>query len=176
VNQIVITIQYKKNEDFTDQLFHSIFQSKCHLIDVRLLTPVLGLTLIVFSLKCNWTQLAHLELQLTELQKDYHFTKSIEHLQPTLSPATIVPYNLYMITANTQGIIEDILQFLLGLSVNLHEFLTTFYQAPATQTSMLEITCLAMVPLDKTIHVFRENIIQFCDENNIEVILEPKRH
>jgi glycine cleavage system transcriptional repressor len=175
MDQLAAIILYATDNEITAALFESIAISECQQVDIRLSRIGADYQTATLILSGNWNQLTRFKTRFSILQKQYTLQAILQDIcQTTYTPGTL-PYQAYITTPSSPEGLYHAVQFFLGLPIALHELSIKTYQAPVTHTAMLEISLLFMTPPKKAVSDYRESILAFCDENNFEVILEPKR-
>lgn len=175
MEQLLITTLYPENSDITRELFQLITTSKCHLKHAHLSPTGTTFQVVTLILSGSWNQLTLFETRFSLLQKQHHFDALIQKAMTQPSLHTSLPYNTYIIAPETSNSINLIIGFLTDFNISVYDLLVTNYKAPFSDMPMLETNLSFLLPKDTSIHYFRENILHFGDEHNLEIILEPKR-
>jgi glycine cleavage system regulatory protein len=175
MDQLVVVILYAAQDEITAALFESIAGSDSQLVDMRLSTTGKDYHTATFTLSGSWNQLTRFKTRFSLIQERYPVTVVMQDIQPTSYPPESLPYQAYITTSAHPQALHDTVQFFLSLPIHLHELSVTTYQAPKTHALMMEISLLFITSPRRMVSDYRENILQFCDENNFEIVLEAKR-
>jgi glycine cleavage system regulatory protein len=176
VDQLIITVLYPENTEITQALIEQADHSQCQLIDVRVSRISNTYLSALLVLSGNWSQLTRFQTHFALLKEQYHFTGTIQAVKASHYPPEGLPYNVYILMPASASTLYKTLQFFLDLPVILQELVITSYQAPMTQTTMKELNIVLITSPEKPLSTYRESIFHFCDENNLEIILESKRN
>jgi len=175
MDQLIISVLYPAQDEITQAFFEAIAASECEHVDIQLSTKSTDYKVALITLSGSWNQLTRFKSRFSLIQKYYPITAIIKDIQPTTYPLQSLPYQAYITAPGNPKALNHIIQFFLSLPINLHECSVTTYQAPITKTSMLDIHLTFIMLGEKAMSDYRENILQFCDENNFEIVLESKR-
>src|SRR6185312_8289424 len=161
-------------------VFKLVMDSGCSIIDTRIICIGAKLTALTLLLSGNWNQLAKFkacfESSFLSLEKQHKSDTLTRYSKAKQYDARAFPYFVYIVAPNLPSALNTIICFLLELKVEIHELSASAYQAPITQASMLGISVTLVVSPEQSITDFRESLLIFCDENNLEVTLEPQKH
>ena len=84
-----------------------------------------------------------------------------------------MPYSVEVISIDHPGIVHDIAGFFSTREINIHELNTSRYAAAHTGTPMFAITMMIDIPASTRIATLREEFLDFCDDLNMDAVLEP---
>ncbi len=122
----------------------------------------------------NWSTLARLEVQLQRLAKDdqtdimLHRTTTQENLQ-----YEAIPYTVEAITLDQPGVLYHLTHFFLSHSATIEELSSRNYPAPHTGADMCTVNMTVGIPANTHIAGLRDDFADFCDQLNLDAILEP---
>ena len=71
------------------------------------------------------------------------------------------------------GIVYQIASFFSAREINIHELNTNRYAAAHTGTSMFSMAMIVDIPAEVRISALREDFLDFCDDLNMDAIIEP---
>ena len=72
-----------------------------------------------------------------------------------------------------KDIVHKMVHFFSSRLVTIEEMITRSYQAPHTATPMFAINLTIGVPTNLHIAMLREEFMDFCDELNLDAVMEP---
>ncbi|MDD1641814.1 MAG: transcriptional regulator, partial [Methylococcaceae bacterium] len=125
----------------------------------------------------NWNQIAKFENTLDNIQKRLEI--KIHSLRPDQKDKDkdkgkdCVPYSLETISLDKNSVIESITSFLFDRDIDIEEISGSSYQAPYIQTSVFSTKFIILIPPQLHLLSLREEFLDFCDQSNIDAILEP---
>ena len=74
---------------------------------------------------------------------------------------------------NQAGIVYSLANFFSSRSITIEDLVTRSYSAPHTGTPMFSVNIAIGVPANTHIAMLREEFMDFCDELNLDAIMEP---
>jgi glycine cleavage system transcriptional repressor len=173
--QLAITVLGKRSTFFMSDVVTAITTCKCNILELSA-SSFSHATLAGYLLvEGSWHCVAKLENLLDNLEKRLNVQIQILHTESQQPSQDYIPYRLETITIDQEGIIQDILTFLIARHIVIAEIKSSCYPAPYTQTRLLSTTFVIFIPLAIQILSFREEVLAFCDTSNIDAIFEPIR-
>ncbi|RMD68932.1 MAG: glycine cleavage system protein R, partial [Gammaproteobacteria bacterium] len=67
----------------------------------------------------------------------------------------------------------EVADFFARRRINIQELNTDSYRAPHTGTPIFNMTMRVDIPADTSIGALREAFMTFCDELNLDAVMEP---
>ena len=120
----------------------------------------------------NWHTVAKLQSSLLALQQQSELTVTVRETQPR--PAeTAAPYSIDVVTLDHEGIVFGLSNFFATRNLEISEVNTRRYNAPHTGALMFSVQMTVNIP--RTVHVatLREEFMEYCDEQNLDAVMEP---
>jgi glycine cleavage system transcriptional repressor len=71
------------------------------------------------------------------------------------------------------GIVHSLARFFSQRQINIQEMLTSSYAAAHSGTPMFSVHLTVAVPADIQIAALREEFMDFCDQLNLDAVIEP---
>jgi len=147
----------------------------CNILDSRM--TVLGTEFLAnLMLSGTWNAVAKLEAALTTFEKKNDIRISSRRTQPRAAQPDRLPYTVYIIAMEQLGAVHKIMQFFVEQDINIHDLYINTYTAPFSETQMLAISLAITIPKSQLLADFRENLMVFCDDHNLDVVLEPQKN
>lgn len=170
--QIVITVLGSHRNNFITQILPVISDNLCKIIEVRS-TRLSDLTAGYLLIEGNWNQIAKLEAALEILK--HKLDIRIHKIRPEKSSNSTeyLPYSIETISIDRHDIIGCISQFLVARSITIEEIIGSRYQAAYLQSDVFSTRFVIFIPPELRILSLREEFLDFCDQMNIDAILEP---
>ena len=169
---LVLTALGKDRSGIVDQLSSTILDYGCNIVDSRM-TVLGGEFAIILMLAGKWNELAKLEDSLPDLRKRLDLVINAKRTEPNKSRENQMPYSVEVISVDHPGIVHDIAGFFSTREINIHELNTSRYAAAHTGTPMFAITMMIDIPASTRIATLREEFLDFCDDLNMDAVLEP---
>jgi glycine cleavage system transcriptional repressor len=82
-------------------------------------------------------------------------------------------YSLDVLSIEKESIIESLSLFLLSRGIHLAEINATRYQTNYSDTQVLSIRLIVLIPAHIQLINLREDLFDYCDELNIDALFEP---
>jgi glycine cleavage system transcriptional repressor len=120
----------------------------------------------------NWHTVTKLQSAFQQLQQQSNLTVTVRETQPR--PAeTAAPYLVDVVTLDHEGIVFGLSNFFAARGLEIAEVSTRRYNAPHTGALMFGVQMTINVP--RTVHVatLREEFLEYCDEQNLDAVMEP---
>ncbi len=170
--QLAITALGNHKINFIAEILPAVRDCKCNILEIRSsrLTQSTAAYLLISG---NWNQIAKLEGTLDIIQKRLDI--KIHSLRPEQKdkPKECVPYSLETISLDRDNVTESITSFLFDREIEIEEISGSCYQAPYIQTSVFSTKFVILIPPQLHLLTLREEFMDFCDQLNIDAILEP---
>ncbi len=171
-NQMVLSALGKDRPGLVDQLTHAIFDLECNIADSRM-TVLGGEFAILLLIEGPWNQLARLEGHIPELEKELGLTILSRYTELPEQQEETLPYGVEVVSLDHPGIVHRLANFFSQRNINIIDLNTTRYAAPHTGTSMFAVQMNIGVPAKTSIGELREEFLEFCDDMNLDAVMEP---
>jgi glycine cleavage system transcriptional repressor len=171
--QLAITILGKKPTAFIADVLTAVSNQKCNILELNLSDFSHSATAAYLLVEGNWNCLAKLETALEHLQKRLDVKIYSLHTEPQKLDCEYIPYTFEIISIDHDSILQDLLAFLATHRVVVGEIKANCYPASYTQTPLFSAKFILLIPLEIHLLSFREEILDFCDNCNIDAIFEP---
>ncbi len=170
--QLAITALGNNQINFISEILPAIRDCNCNILEIRS-SHLSQSTAAYLLIQGNWNQIAKLENTLDIIQKRLDI--KIQTLRPDNKDKTKdwLPYSLETISLDRDNIIEAITNFLFEREIDIEEIHGSSYQAPYTHSSAFTTKFVVLVPPQLQLLTLREEFLDFCDQLNIDAILEP---
>ena len=123
----------------------------------------------------NWHAANRMEEVLAQLgeRADLSVTVRPAERRPEGPPA--VPYVIDVVALDREGIVLDLSSFFAGRNMEIAELATRRYNAPHTGAAMFAVQMTVNIPADVHLAGLRDEFLDFCDEHNLDAVLEPEQ-
>lgn len=170
--QLTVTALGNKSPHFIAAILAAISSCNCNVLELRL-SHLVQSTASYLLVDGNWNHIAKLESILDSMQNRLEI--HIHTLRPESShkKSDGIPYSLETISLDRNNVIEDITAFLFEREIVVEEINASCYQAPYIQTLMFSTKFILLIPPEVRLLALREEFLDFCDNLNIDAIIEP---
>lgn len=120
----------------------------------------------------NWHTLAKLESQLQALQQQANLTVAVRETRPR-PVETSAPYLVDVVTLDHEGIVFGLANFFAARTLEIAEVSTRRYNAPHTGALMFSAQMTVNIPRSIHVATLREEFLEYCDEQNLDAVIEP---
>jgi len=120
----------------------------------------------------NWHTVNKIRDRLAQLQRDAGLTITVRDTEPrTVEPSA--PYNIDVVALDQEGIVLRLSSFFANRTLEIAEMNTRRYNAPHTGAAMFSVQMTVNVPAHVHVATLREEFLDFCDEQNLDAVMEP---
>lgn len=123
----------------------------------------------------NWAAIAKIREKLADLAQRADLTITIRDSTPSTDP-NAAPYHIDIVTLDHEGIVLNLSEFFASREVQIAEMNTRRYNAPHTGAAMFSVHMTVNIPARMQVANLREEFLAFCDEENLDAIMEPAEH
>ncbi|OYV16990.1 MAG: glycine cleavage system transcriptional repressor [Methylococcaceae bacterium NSP1-2] len=170
--QLAVTVLGSHQSRFMAEILPAIRDCKCHILEIR--SSCIGQSTAAYLLiQGNWNQIAKFEGILDLIQKRLEIKVQTLRTESKEKVKECLPYSLETISLDNENIIESIATFLLDHEIEIEEVTGSSYQAPYLQTAVFSSKFIVLIPASVSLLTLREEFMDFCDQLNIDAILEP---
>ena len=173
--QLVITVLGKNQPDLIIELTRTIKEAKCTVVESRM--TELGLQFAGhLMVEGNWNHIARLENALETLASRYELriqSMRAEETETESSEDPGLPYAIDIFATDQINNINDLSEFLASRGVSILDISSSRYPAPFTQAPLFLAHMIVRIPVGMRIVSLRDEFLDFCDQMNLDAILEP---
>lgn len=174
LTRLVLSALGKDKPGIIDRLSKPIFELGCNIADSRMV--VLGDEFaIMLMVEGQWNQLAKLEDQIGELEKQLGLTIITARSDQRDQASNLLPYAVDVVAMDHPGIVYNLAGFFAQRGINIEEMSTSSYAAAHTGTPMFAVHMSVGIPGDTHIGTLRDEFMDFCDSMNLDAALESIR-
>jgi glycine cleavage system transcriptional repressor len=174
--QLSITALGSNQINFIVEILPAIRDCNCSILEIR--SSRLGKSAAAYLLvQGNWNQVAKLESTLDSIQKRLDIKLNV--LRPEQKDKEkekdkdCLPYSLETISLDRDNVVESITSFLFDREISIEEISGSSYQAAYIQSAVFSTKFIILIPSQLPLLTLREEFLDFCDQLNIDAILEP---
>jgi glycine cleavage system transcriptional repressor len=121
----------------------------------------------------NWHAIKKVQESLDALQKQSALTVTMRETEHRPRPAPAAPYNVDIVAIDQEGIVAGLAAFFATRDIEIADMNTRQYNAAHTGAAMFSIQMAINVPATLHLATLREEFHEFCEEQNLDAIIEP---
>ena len=121
----------------------------------------------------SWHTLSRLEKKLEKLTVDDNLSVSIRKTSEPVIKEDRMPYAVDVVSLDQQGIVFSLANFFTSHDIEIADVATRHYSAAHTGAPMFEVQMAVNIPASLHVAQFRDEFHEFCDQMNMDAILEP---
>src|SRR5690606_38646496 len=114
-----------------------------------------------------------LEKELVNVADAGQITLQFRRSQPRGSRGNLLPYTVDVVGLDQPGIMHSLAGFFASRQIEISECNTRGYTAAHTGAAMVSVQLTISVPAHLNIAGLRDEFMDFCDQANLDAILEP---
>ncbi len=171
--QLAITLLGSRSKKFVTETLFSISECQCTILEIS--CNQLGKAMAAHLLiEGNWNHIAKFENCLEAIQKRLEIqTHTLRIDKSSDESMNGIPYSLEIIGLDQENIVQTIITFLERNTIAIQEFHASRYQASYNQSLIFSGKFIVIIPKESALLSIREQFLDFCDQLNIDAILEP---
>lgn len=172
MENLTITTICRADSDVFNELTRLAAKNECHIHYSHLNS--LGLDYaIVLQITGNWSGIAKIEAALpgiaTRMNTEIVFKRSHQEKMS----GQFLPYRFEIIGLDQAGLVYEINEFFGTQEINIQNWQT--HTTTLQQTPIFKLQLTAQIPAESNIADIREQFLIFCDEFNLDGIMEPEK-
>ena len=171
-NFLVITALGKYGSDNLDQLVRAVKDCGCNITESRL--SALGDEMAVFmQLSGPWDAIAKIEDTLPRLGKKIGIKITSERTNYGNISDNMMPYAIDVVALDHIGIVYDIVNFIHENKISIQDMHANTYKVGKSGTTMFSMHMVINIPANTSISSIRGDFMDFCDQLNLDAVMEP---
>ena len=124
----------------------------------------------------NWHSIARIETELNKLAETSGVTIQLRRTTERATREDMVPYSVDVVCLDQAGIVSAVSGFFAARGIDIGELSTRGYAAAHTGAQMFSVYMIVNVPARIHVGALREEFMDFCDQMNLDAILEPVKN
>jgi glycine cleavage system transcriptional repressor len=171
-SQLVLTALGEDKPGILDELSHYVMSSGCNITDSRM-TVLGGDFAILMLVDGSWNTIAKLEDQIATLEKRLGLSITARRTAQKAARKDLLPYGIDVVSLDQPGIVYNLSSFFSKRQINIQEMATSSYAAAHTGTPMFSVHLTVDIPASQQISALRDEFMDFCDQLNLDAVMEP---
>ncbi|MEC4749670.1 ACT domain-containing protein [Methylomicrobium sp. Wu6] len=170
--QLAITVLGHNRNYFITEILSTIRDCKCSIVEIRF-SRLEQTDAAYLLIQGNWNQIAKFESVMEAVEKRLEIKIHMLRPEREHKEKDFLPYSLETLSIDRDNIIESVSAFLTVRGIEVEEISGSSYQAPYISTSVFATKFIVLIPPEIRLLPLREEFLDFCDQLNIDAILEP---
>ncbi len=171
-NLLVITALGEDRPGMVNDLSRVIAEAGCNIEDSRM-SVLGGEFALILLVSGKWNELAKLEAGLPIAARKLDLLLNAKRTEATRRRGHMLPYAVEAVALDQPGIVHQLANFFSHREINIRDMNTASYAAAHTGTPMFSVHMTVDVPAGTHIAALREEFMDFCDQLNLDAIIEP---
>ncbi|MEE9354065.1 MAG: ACT domain-containing protein [Methylococcaceae bacterium] len=170
--QLVFNVIGKKEHTLITEIFQLVSDCLCQVVDCKI-NGLENLYAAYFLISGDWNHIAKLENTLETFQKrsDLVIIKTRPETQKVVTE--LIPYAIETISGSQVNSMSSTISFLVERNIVIEEVACSRYTPSFVKSLVHSTRYIIAVPADLRLISLREDFLDFCDQHNIDAILEP---
>jgi len=160
--------------ELTNVICRACQENRCSVVSSRL-TRHGQYSVLVVQAGGSWDALARLEGSLPSLAKRHNLQLTHTRSEDEEVRPQALPYIVYVSALYRPDILAELCQFFVDHEIGLENIIYDTYQAPQTDTTMLNATITVTLLASTQINWLRDQFLDFADALNLDALIEPWR-
>jgi glycine cleavage system transcriptional repressor len=170
--KLAVTTLGRNQNSFIAEILSTIRDCKCSILEIRY-SRLGDADAAYLLIQGNWNQIAKFENLIDALEKKLDIKINMLRPEREQRDKEFLPYSLETLSVDRENIIESVSSFLTTRGIEIEEVSGSSYQAPYISTSVFATKLIVLIPPEIRLLSLREDFLDFCDQLNIDAILEP---
>ena len=124
----------------------------------------------------NWHSISRMEQDLARFAEGNGLIIQLKRTEPKKFSKELLPYAIDVVCLDQPGIVHNLAGFFAGRHIEIGEVTTRSYPAAHTGTAMFSVQMFINIPAGIHISGLREEFMEFCDQLNLDAIMEPVKN
>ncbi len=171
-NLMVVTALGEDRPGIVRELARTVCDTGCNIEDSRM-TVLGGEFAVLLLISGRWNELAKLESALPNTAKRMGLQVHLKRTESAEEREQLLPYTVEVVSLDHPGIVAELANFFATREINIRDMTTASYAAAHTGTPMFSVQMTIDVPAGVHIATLRDEFMDFCDQINLDAVMEP---
>lgn len=169
---LVLSILGSDHPGMMEDISKTCLQCGCNILDSRAMIAGTEFTASLL-LTGNWSAIAKMEAALPAMEQRLGVTTMVRRTHERPKNSNGLSYSVSLLGQDKPGIVHLAANFFTSQGINMTDMHSESYLDHRTFTRMFSLSFVLEVPNQCHIGQLREKFMLFCDEHNVDAILEP---
>ena len=157
-----------------NEFTESILNNGCNIVDSRM-SVLGGEFALMLMVEGNWNTLSKVEKSLQGLGELLGLTIISKQTKQREGTQQLIPYSVEVVSLDHPGIVNKLANFFSQRKINIENLNTNTYAAAHTGAKMFSVNMTVELPAETHIPRLRDEFLDFCDQLNLDAMIEPVR-
>jgi len=171
---LVVTIQGPQGIDIWQKITKMASDVECHIRNAQG-HKLAGENALTALISGNWNTIAKLETAINQLNSESNLLVTMKRSKPITDQMHLLPYSVQVISLDQVGTLYHICKFFSEHDITIENLQFDSYTSNATKAQMFALNVSLGVPSLANIGELREEFMVFCEELNIDGVIEPEK-
>ena len=169
---LVVSVLGEDRPSILHDLARAVRDAGCNVVESRM-TVLGGEFSMLLLVSGNWNTITKLEATLPKLSEKLGLTLASRRTSERKPRHDLLPYAVDVVCPDQPGIVFNLANFFAERSIGIADLATRSYPAAHTGAPMFAVQMAVNIPTDMHIGRLREDFMEFCDQLNLDAIMEP---
>lgn len=170
--QLAVTLIGQDQQKLLTEILSAVSDCNCKVVDLRA-THCAAITMGCVLIEGNWNHLAKFENILSALEKRLGLRVQTQRIEKTEKHCNdSLAYAVETLGIEQNNALNYITAFLFEREIVISEISSCSYQAPYTGSPVFSTKLIIFIPARISFLRFREDFFDFCDNLNMDVMLD----
>ncbi len=170
--QLAFSVLGGSKSDILAEILPAVSECLCNIVEIRF-SQLDYSNAAYLLIEGNWNEVAKLETMLDNINKRPDIFINSMRPEDTFEDDDYVPYSLETICSDRINLVQCISTFLIERNMIINEISGSRYRTSYIDTPVFSTKFIIFVPPGLRLLSLREEFLDFCDQLNIDAILEP---
>ncbi len=128
---------------------------------------------VLMLISGKWHTLTRLEKELDRVAEANELEIQLKRTEARGQRGNLLPYAVDVVCLDQPGIVHNLAGFFAARDIEIAELNTRSYAAAHTGAPMFAVQITVNIPATVHISALREEFMDFCDQLNLDAIMEP---
>ncbi len=171
-NLLVLSAIGADRNGLVDALTKAIKEAGCNIVDSRM-AVMGGEFAMLMLLSGTWDTVAKIENVFPRLERKLDLIIVSKRTAGRNTEDWIMPYAVEVVSVDKPGIVHELAHFFSSREIGIEDMYTSNYSAQRTSTPMFSLHMTIGVPANSSIAALRSEFMDFCDQLNLDAVMEP---
>ncbi len=169
---LVVSVLGEDRPGILHDLARTVRDCGCNVVESRM-TVLGGEFSMLLLVSGNWNTITKLEATLPRLGEKLALTLASRRTNEREPRHDLLPYAVDVVCLDQPGIVFNLANFFAERNIGIADLATRSYPAAHTGAPMFAVQMAINIPADAHIGSLREEFMDFCDQLNLDAIMEP---
>jgi glycine cleavage system transcriptional repressor len=169
---LVVSVLGEDRPGILHDLARAVRDCGCNVVESRM-TVLGGEFAMLLLVSGNWNTVTKLEGSLPKLGERLGLTVSSRRTSEREPRHDLIPYAIDVVCLDQPGIVYNLANFFAERNIGIADLATRSYPAVHTGAPMFAVQMAVNIPADMHVGTLREEFMDFCDQLNLDAIMEP---